>query len=151
MTEQEKQDLFVAKVIRLTEEYDVTSLLHFYVNGNGKLEVSANCSDTFIWGCADSEEITPENFDLYKRTLEECNALGWGPNPKGQECYAVNASDELFAARVRGMRPQGASYELYPINMHKLFDACGPERKVGLGNPHPQPKVSNAQDNQEAF
>ena len=35
---------------------------------------------------------------------------------------------ELFSARVRKMRPQGASYKLYPKELWPLFDACGPER-----------------------
>jgi hypothetical protein len=46
------------------------------------------------------------------------------------------AFGELFAARVRGVRPQGASYSLYPRATWPLFDACGPKRETGLGNPY---------------
>lgn len=48
-------------------------------------------------------------------------------------------ADELFAARMRKMRPQGASYSLYPPSIWPLFDACGSVRETGLGNPQPQP------------
>lgn len=43
---------------------------------------------------------------------------------------------DLFAARVRGMRPQGAAYTFYPPETWPLFDACGPEREIGFGNPY---------------
>jgi hypothetical protein len=50
---------------------------------------------------------------------------------------AVTSGITLYACRRKHMRPQGASYpsdkELWP-----LFDACGPEREISLGNPcHP--------------
>jgi hypothetical protein len=101
---------------------------------DGQLSVAADCSDCFCWGCADAEEITPENVELYRQTLEECEQL------KCVKGYASVFSDELFAARVRKMRPQGASYHLYPPEMWPLFDACGPERITGMGNPKEQPK-----------
>jgi hypothetical protein len=48
---------------------------------------------------------------------------------------------DLFVCRERKMRPQGA---VYPEDRRfwPLFDACGPEREVGLGNPHASPEAS---------
>ena len=43
---------------------------------------------------------------------------------------------DLFAARSRQERPQGACYSGYDRSIWSLFDACGPEREVGLGNPY---------------
>jgi len=71
------------------------------------------CNDTFYWGCADAESITPEEL------------------PALADCYKVAGQwgGELWAARKRGMRPQRASYtECYPKETWPLFDACGPER-----------------------
>jgi hypothetical protein len=45
---------------------------------------------------------------------------------------------ELFCARVRKMRPQGAWYAYCPEAEWPLFDACGPERGVDAGNPYAQ-------------
>lgn len=43
---------------------------------------------------------------------------------------------DLFAARVRGMRPQGAAYKVrYDKSIWHLFNECGPERETGPGNP----------------
>ena len=42
---------------------------------------------------------------------------------------------ELFCARIRKMRPQGACYAYYDKKDWHLFDACGPERECGFGNP----------------
>lgn len=43
---------------------------------------------------------------------------------------------DLFAAKVRGMRPQGACYTYYPKELWIEFDQAGPEREIGFGNPY---------------
>lgn len=43
---------------------------------------------------------------------------------------------DLYAARVRHERPQGACYAAYPRQLWPMFDAVGPEREVGIGNPY---------------
>ena len=86
-----------------------------------------NCNDLFFWGCADSEEITEDNILDLSNALEECEALG-----------CRNEGFGLFVARRRGMRPQGAAYPSKP-ELVALYDACGPKRETGLGNPEPQP------------
>lgn len=63
----------------------------------------------------------------------------WKPGATEHTMYAYQYEtniSELFAARVRGMRPQGACYKGYPKDLWPLFDACGPERETGMGNPH---------------
>lgn len=63
----------------------------------------------------------------------------WTPGATEHKMYAYQYQTniaELFAARVREMRPQGACYKGYPKDLWPLFDACGPERETGMGNPH---------------
>lgn len=78
-----------------------------------------NCSDMFVWGCSDSEDITFDDF----ASLRECLTL----TPCGTD---------LWVCRKRGQRPQGAYYSYIPEEHWHLFHACGPEREVGLGNPY---------------
>jgi len=85
------------------------------------------CNDLFAWGCADAEYIeSQDDVDLYEKSIEDC----------GADTVWVSY---LFCARKRKMRPQGACYpedeSLWP-----LFDACGEEREIDIGNPYPQPK-----------
>lgn len=82
-----------------------------------------NCNDLFVWGCADGEEITVETLTEFHKALSDC-----GGN--------LNTASDLYCARRRKMRPQGACYSHYNKKYWSLFDACGPEREVGLGNPH---------------
>lgn len=51
------------------------------------------------------------------------------------EFYGSYALD-LYSCRIEGMRPQGAVYRHNKKELWPLFDACGPEREVGLGNPY---------------
>lgn len=122
------------EVMRFCSEHDMTSHVIVHVGDDSKLEVAADCSDCFWWGCADAEEITPENFQLFRDTVTECESLD-----ASSKNFASLYADELFAARVRKMRPQGASYELYHPALWPLFNACGPERTCEYGNPHKYP------------
>jgi hypothetical protein len=92
-----------------------------------RISIAVNVSDVFAWGCADAEDITPERLPILERAWRDCEAADGG------EWIA-----ELYAARVRGMRPQGASYPSSAA-VAALFDACGPERPTGLGNPRKPP------------
>lgn len=122
------------EVMRFCAEHDMTSHIIVHVGDDSKLEVAADCSDCFWWGCADAEEITSENFQLFRDTVTECESLD-----ASSENFASLYAGELFAARVRKMRPQGASYELYHPALWPLFNACGPERTCEYGNPHKYP------------
>jgi hypothetical protein len=163
-------------------------------NENGIVKIDpqfstwVDCSDTFMWGSADAEELTEENFGILMKTIHDLKPLVsaaqvldqeatgrnhelykqayaayqlaypnkadrafWDEhgNPKQYEVpkgeYTGRAQrlrrsvSDLFVARVRNMRPQGAAYKVrYPEEIWGLFNAAGPEREVGLGNPrHP--------------
>ena len=86
----------------------------------------AICNDTFAWGTADCEQITEENVAVFEAASADCLAAGFS--------YFTSS---LFAARVRRQRPQGAFYRSLcgKEALVRLFDECGPEREVGLGNP----------------
>lgn len=106
---------FVFELLQITAKHDA----HSEVFWTEDLKFSIICNDFFWWGCSDAEEITYEDLAL----LDEC--LGkdfvWGPL--------------LYCAKRRGMRPQGAFYGDIPDKLKPEFDACGPEREVGTGNP----------------
>lgn len=96
----------------------------------GHLELSANVSDVFAWGSADAEDITPETLPVLHEAYTDLIAIG--------ASATVHLAD-LYAARIRGMRPQGAAYPSENEAVALLLDACGPERTTGLGNPRPRP------------
>ena len=96
-----------------------------------ELELYINCNDAFYWGCADREEITPENIEALESAKKALGADEHG------------FAGLLFCARVRELRPQGALYGYIPEELWPLFDACGPVREVDIGNPkeHPTPST----------
>lgn len=98
---------------------------------DGSLSLYVKCSDFFHWGSADLEEVTDENVQALVETIAECEAI------LGR--YRAHDAPLLWCARQRGMRPQGAYYKHLPEALWPLFDAAGPERGVGLMNPHAQP------------
>ena len=122
---------FILRVLGLTSyaSGDMPESLMYRTDGEyAPITFFINCSDEFFWGGADCEELTPENIHILEEALEDCRRV----NRVLASCYAAS----LFCCRVRKMRPQGCCYpserEFWP-----LFDACGPEREVGLGNPYP--------------
>jgi hypothetical protein len=80
------------------------------------------CNDVFFWGAADLEEITEEFLPVFDRAVEDCGG-------------EIEFGALLYCARQRRMRPQGALYSFIPKDKWELFNACGPEREVGFGNP----------------
>lgn len=100
---------------------------------DGKLRLYADCSDFFHWATSDVEEIEgEEDLALLVRSKQDVQAA------LGAEL--VGHWPSLYCARKRGMRPQGAIYELLPKEIWHLFDACGPERETGFGNPRARPE-----------
>lgn len=90
-----------------------------------------NCNDLFYWACADNEEITPENVELLKNTIKECEQYDEEDrknNVDFSNTFISAYSTLLFCCRVRKMRPQGPYYKHIPKKYHYLFDVCGPER-----------------------
>lgn len=93
------------------------------------LQFDVNVNDVFFWGCSDGEYIeTDEDIDALEQACRDCDAA-W----KGHGHYG----SMLYAARRRGLRPQGAAYP--PRELWDLFDEAGPERETGLRNPKPHP------------
>lgn len=96
-----------------------------------------NCNDLFFWGCADVEEITPENVGELRRAvsdLRESLGVSSMPNPATESDKwkewdkAPSWGTELFACRVRKMRPQTPVLNKLRSELRPLFEACGPER-----------------------
>jgi len=81
-----------------------------------------NCNDLFMWASADGEPITEETMPLFRKAYDDCN-------------QDANIAGQLYCSRIKQMRPQGACYSSIPKNLWHLFDACGPERETGFGNP----------------
>lgn len=120
---------FIHAVLDLAQRADFRGELIWRSDG-AALIVCVDVSDVFAWGGADAEDLTPERLPLLAQAVADLRAIH--PN---DDMYAV----DLFAARLRGMRPQGAAYPKERAATQALFDACGPERPTGLGNPRKPP------------
>jgi hypothetical protein len=122
--------VFTEKVLYTFWEYDLHSELYWRFDNN-EAKFFVMCSDVFHWGTADCEEITPNNIKEFWKAHGDLYAI--------DSEHAEIWTGDLFAARMRKMRPQGAAYPkdraLWP-----LFDACGPKRKVDLSNPKNHPE-----------
>ena len=128
----------------LTRVLEIFSVSHadaygdlFWRVENGTVYLSANVSDIFLWGCADAEPITLGTLRHLEKAYADLKAVG-----------AEEFTAPLYAARMRRLRPQGVAY---PSDTHEswrkvsaLFDACGPERERGLGNPKLAPAHKEA-------
>lgn len=143
---------FEVAVFRLFQE--CRDGLMWHVDAAGRFRFSANIPDLFWWGGGDDEPITPDDLPLLERTHADLAAL---------DCADMWLA-ELYAARRRKMRPQGASYhnpgvgtwlrhpemaEQY-VALNAFYDQCGPEREVGFGNPRPRPDDSRIETADEA-
>lgn len=123
------QSKFVEDVLHLAVDLDFDGLIRWRRDKQGQLIPFILCSDLFYWGVADLEDITPDNVGELKQAHDDLGAI----NP--DEFWGYYAGD-LFCARIREMRPQGAAYSSYSKDIWPLFDACGPEREAGYGNPY---------------
>lgn len=126
----------------ITRVMEIFSLTHADIYGalfwrvdDGELKLYANVSDVFAWGGSDVEEITPATLPELERAYADLKGVG-------ADMFTV----DLYAARLRRMRPQGACYPSGHDTstwqrVHELFNACGPERAIGPGNPKKPPVV----------
>lgn len=104
------------RILKLAQSFDFIDDLIW----DQDLKFAVNCSDVFMWGCVDAEEIvTAEDVNLLQQACRDSN--NYGPM--------------LYCAIKRGERPQGAYYEYMHDSEIELFNACGPEREVCIGNP----------------
>lgn len=120
----------IADLIDKCLDLDEESLNYLFVNRSCKegSGLFINCNDQFCWGCADAEPLTEENFPLLEQAFKDCMEAT-GSNDVTSDAFV------LFVARLRKTRPQGAMYHYLEKELWPLFDAAGPEREVGLGNP----------------
>lgn len=123
----------IERLLKLVHEHDD----HYSLFWNEHLQFYIICNDVFAWACSDVEEITSDrDIDLLERSYNDTKA-------KGYPDYGAM----LYCCRHAKLRPQGAAYpkhkELWP-----LFDACGPEREVSLGNPKPHPSKQEESNNE---
>ena len=145
MSEQEFKDHLYNVMSLIPEFFQALSNEDFMVRTDLK-KIYVDCSDIFLWGCADAEEINDaDDLELLRQSLKDVTDIDkscpWGP--------------ALYAARKRQERPQGAFYKYLDVydykkdqprefneeataKMHKLFNDAGPERETGFGNPYKQ-------------
>lgn len=111
----------VLEICALTENFDI---LMWQNDGS---YIGVGCNDVFAWGCADCEEITPETLGLFQEAADELLAIE-------AEWWLA----ELYTAKVRKMRPQGAIYQSVDMTdtVVALFNSCGPDREAQFGNPY---------------
>jgi hypothetical protein len=131
---------FMTKVLEIMVDNEAKEDFHFArtwwdEKNPGKIGFFANCSDTFSWGCADSEEITPENVDLLEQSYKDIIDL---IQPEEAKRYYRYHGATLFCSRVRKMRPMKkwldralvvkklVDLETDLTVCRKLFEDCGP-------------------------
>jgi hypothetical protein len=114
-------------LLKLAAAHDIREDLFW----NESLDFFVVCSDFFCWGVADLTGIYSQaDVDLLKQAIVDCEAA--------KQLGSVYAA-LLYCARKAQMRPQGAYYNHIDKVLWTLFDACGPEREVSMGNPYPRP------------
>jgi len=119
-------DEYKINLLKLVSKHD----LQYDLDWSEDLSFYILCNDFFSWGCADAEAIeNQQDVDLLEQCIKDCQAV--------RQSGEVHAS-QLYCAKKRKMRPQGAAYP-YEKDLWPLFDACGPEREINMGNPKPLP------------
>lgn len=127
---------FIEAILRILDEADCHDGLYWNSRrGDGVIHLSVRCSDVFEWGTADGEDIeTDEDVELLRQCLADLN--------EASEDYGDCYLPELYAARRRRQRPQGAwfapkRWELADGagEIRQLFLDAGPERPIDLFNP----------------
>lgn len=136
---------YVLVVLKIMEQADCFESLLWRVK-DGRCAFSLMCSDTFAWGCADAEEVTPDDVPLLWITWQDLKAIQDADRASAALCDLP----ELYAARKRCMRPMNAwmasqdgtrkkppgtapKPEWEPVKA--LFQAAGPERDSTWGAP----------------
>lgn len=111
----------VAEILSLFE--DGHNGLEWETEGGRLVSFYVGCNDIFLWGCADGEEIEPEDIPDLRTAMSDADGNDWWP--------------ELWIARKREMRPQGAVLNgmKAPRKVTELFLTAGPERRAEIGNP----------------
>lgn len=102
---------YLRHVVPVLQTYDFnTGETTWLVNKDGEVKTYVDCSDLFMWGCADLEEVGLEDISLLEKSLQDAkNAnlktyAGW-----------------LYCARKRNLQPMGARHKQHP-EMKMLFE-----------------------------
>ena len=133
------QNDFVTQLLTWIAEEDLHGSIFWRTDEASKnITFFVNTNDILAWGCADAEEINEQTFPVLQQAVADCKAI--------DPICGANIGCDLFACRMNKMRPQGAVYltNLANRKFWPLFDACGPERIVGYGNPFGQNNVDSA-------
>lgn len=127
----------VVEILMCLDELNMADAL-FWRAHNGIVHFYIDCSDRFAWGSADGETLSPATLPTLRQAYKDLAAIGGGE---------VSHTDLLYCARMRQFRPQHACYPKNPQTW-PLFDACGPARTAGLGNPaqHPSTGMTSPED-----
>lgn len=140
---------FAIRIFKIFASIDCRDDLWWNIDNDNNFTFSTNCNDVFWWGCADAEDITPENINQLELAINDLKDLD---KRKGKDNLdEIFYAPSLFCARVRKMRPQGAFYGHLSDELAELFDACGPEREVSFSNtPKPPKKESLKTENKSS-
>ena len=107
---------FISDLLIISSKYDMMEELYWTTD----LQFYINCNDVFLWGSADAEDVTLKSLNVLEQSYIDAEFDG---------AY-------LYCARQRKIRPQGALYSSINKKHWDLFNACGPEREISLGNPY---------------
>lgn len=123
----------VLTILKAVQELDSYDQLFWRTDGEfAPVTFWLNVNDVFWWGTSDVEKLAAEDVPALLEAAKDLGDYGY-------------LAPELYAARRRKLRPQGAMYKYLPKSTWKLFDACGPERKIGPGNT-PKPESTSHED-----
>ena len=116
---------FTEELLKLIAKHDDHGMLWW----NDNLQFYIICNDMFSWGTADLEPISEDSLSELENAYKDGG--DWGT--------------ELYCARRRKKRPQGAFYAEIDESVWHLFDACGPERSTSENGNTPKPDKSKCQ------
>lgn len=112
---------FILRVLKAIGDADICSSVCWRCDGEyAPVTFFVNCNDLFMLACADAETITPNNIGVLEQAIVDVTTAG----------APIYRATDLFAARVRGMRPYPTRYPKNMPSLTMLFDACGPPRST---------------------
>jgi len=87
------------------------------------------CSDTFVWGCADCEALTPENFHVLEKAVDFIASVPDDtPGLRPLDAYMITI---LFASYMRKMKPMAPLLEGISPELLAEFERIDAEGKAG--------------------
>jgi hypothetical protein len=123
----------VRKVVESLYRKDVWGDVLWSADEN-EVECSFIVNDMFWWGTADGETVEASDLELLDECYSQLRAIG-----VGETVYLGT----LYAARKRGIRPQGAAYARISKEVCVLFNLCGDHRPADFGNPVATPEFED--------